>query len=109
MLMISPAELAKTEISGSFWSLPYHPLGEINVLDFYAEEYNREIRKRTPFVGMKLQTVSGVFMIYIAVRNFKIANRMILDHLKLLMSWCCLLNPLIIIVAGLILFSMMLG
>ncbi|RKP23088.1 hypothetical protein SYNPS1DRAFT_31212 [Syncephalis pseudoplumigaleata] len=86
----NPAETTWMTNATHLWGIPLHPLGEVNMLDFYMAKENSEQTYRE-LSGARFQLASGMLMSYLTIRNIIICTQMVVARPRILASWCCLI------------------
>ncbi|KAI8050209.1 hypothetical protein BDF22DRAFT_696097 [Syncephalis plumigaleata] len=70
------------------WGIPLHPLGEMNMLDYYVNEYNAGNRGNE-LAGVRFQIINGAILMYIVLHNTKQAINLLNNRPRAIISWCC--------------------
>ncbi|KAI9591297.1 hypothetical protein BDF19DRAFT_455550 [Syncephalis fuscata] len=112
MPAISLADIANaewTKNATTFWGILLHPLGEMNILDYYMQPAGSLNEQRGRLFGNQLQTIIVVLTGSFAIRNMLIAIKIIIRQPRSLVSWCCAIPSLIGILTSCIYIMAQLG
>lgn len=86
-----PEETAWIKNATKLWGIPLHPLGEMNMIDYYVmEEHSGE--HYNSLNGARLQILSGMVIAYVTIRNIVICAKMVKARPRALAPWCCLIT-----------------
>ncbi|KAI9592788.1 hypothetical protein BDF19DRAFT_450892 [Syncephalis fuscata] len=102
-------ETAWMKDAKTFWGIPLHPLGEMNIFDFYMQTPNDLQEQRHRLVGSKFQIVFTIMMLSIVFNNFVISVKMVVERPRILAPWCCLIPAFLGILTGLLIIMVQLG
>ncbi|KAI9595193.1 hypothetical protein BDF19DRAFT_78917 [Syncephalis fuscata] len=83
-----------------------HPLGEMNIFDFFMEATGDIARQRLQLFGIQALLLIDVMMILIFARNLVISGRMVISRPRSIVSWCCLIPSILSIIILLAIMSM---
>ncbi|KAI9596831.1 hypothetical protein BDF19DRAFT_421337 [Syncephalis fuscata] len=84
------------------WSIPLHPLGEMDIGDFVLRDPNNADQVRARLQGLYHQLIFNILLSSIFIRNFNIARKMVMMRIRTLPGWCCLLPSLFGMLVGII-------
>ncbi|KAI9591438.1 hypothetical protein BDF19DRAFT_271431 [Syncephalis fuscata] len=88
------------------WGARLHPLGEMNIFDFFMEATGDIANQRLRLFGIQSLVLVDVIMFSIFVRNLVIVGRMVISRPRNMISWCCLIPSAFGIVNGIVAISM---
>ncbi|KAI9592258.1 hypothetical protein BDF19DRAFT_452343 [Syncephalis fuscata] len=95
-----PAEVEWIKNATTLWGIPLHPLGELDLYDFYTQTIRESPEKHHSMAGGKLQVIFTIIVLSIHVRNFIVSSKMIASSPHSLAPWCCLISAFLGFVAG---------
>ncbi|KAI8050222.1 hypothetical protein BDF22DRAFT_143371 [Syncephalis plumigaleata] len=104
----NPAHTEWVKNASYFLGIPLHPFGEINVLDYYAQDSSLA-RQPSKLLGSRLQISFGVLLTYILVYNTLRSVKMVIKRPRTIASWCCFLPCSTGVITALMFLALHLG
>lgn len=81
----------------SLTGIPLHPLGEMNIYNYYLASDSVEKQYKN-FLGSRFQIVFGSIMIYTFIYRVISFSKMIMMRSRHLVSWCCFIPSIMSII-----------
>ncbi|KAI9593074.1 hypothetical protein BDF19DRAFT_498053, partial [Syncephalis fuscata] len=91
------------------WGIPLNPLGELTISDFYKQGSNAPYEQYTKVLGCQIQLFLVVLVLCTSIHNIMIAGKMTISRPRMLLSWCCIIPPILGILTSLVFIASQLG
>ncbi|KAI8058323.1 hypothetical protein BDF22DRAFT_665060 [Syncephalis plumigaleata] len=84
------------------WGIRLHPLGEMEVLDYYMSESGNIQNQRAQLLSIQTEIIFTVILLTLFGRNLMIASKMTIDKPTILNPWCCFIASLSGVIVSLV-------
>ncbi|KAI8057735.1 hypothetical protein BDF22DRAFT_662175 [Syncephalis plumigaleata] len=104
----NPDQMEWINDASHLWGIPLHPLGEMNLFDYYLEGDDVELHYKR-FLGGRFQITYSVLVAYIITYCVISSSQMIRRKPRHLVSWCCFIPSILSAMESLSLVTLELG
>ncbi|KAI8056141.1 hypothetical protein BDF22DRAFT_674036 [Syncephalis plumigaleata] len=98
------------ENASKLWDIPLYPLGESNLLDYYAGLTASSMEEqRVRLAGIQKELLLAILVVGVFTYNSSVSIRMVMARSQAISSWCCIITSISGLVIGIMKVFTMIG